>query len=258
MKKFDLTIIYYTANHLEKENPVFANNVKKQLIRAIGDYPLIIVSQKYFPVDDILAQKQGDPPLNVCVGDIGRSHLNIYKQIMIGCQHAKTKYVAMAEDDILYSYEHFHTKVPDKDVFLYDMNKLSLFTWTKPPLFSFRHSRMVVNQLIAPRKMLQEAMEERFARREELNKKGIKDEKFLKYWGDPGRYEKHLGVTVRERDNFMCTCPSIVFTHELAFGYLSRGKRKRLGDLRIIEVPFWGKAEDVLKYYYEERPLPER
>lgn len=241
MKNFDLTVIYYTANYLERENPVFVKNTKRQLLRAIGGYPLISVSQK--PMD--FGQ-------NVCVGDIGRSHLNIYRQIMIGCQHAKTKYVAMAEDDILYSYEHFHCKVPDRDIFLYDVNKLSLFTWTKPPVFSFRHRRMVVNQLIAPRKMLQEAMEERFAKFPDESK--IK----LKYWGDPGRYEKFLGVTVRPRDDFMCINPSIVFTHPKAFGYeMNHGKKKRLGDLRIIEIPFWGRAEDVLKYYYEERPLPE-
>ena len=246
MKNFDLSIIYYTSNYLEKENPVFVKNTKKQLLRAIGDYPLISISQE--PMDF---------GKNVCVGDIGRSHLNIYKQIMIGCQHAKTKYVAMAEDDIFYSYEHFHTKVKD-NVFLYDMNKLSLFTWTKPPVYSFRHKRMVVNQLIAPTKMLREAMEERFARREELNKQGIKDEEFLKYWGDPGRYERHLKVTVRPRDEFMCINPSIVFTHPKAFGYEeNHGKKKRLGDLRIIEIPYWGRAEEMMKYYYEERPLPE-
>ena len=111
---------------------------------------------------------------------------------------------------------------------------------------------MVVNQLIAPRKMLQEAMEERFAKYPDESK--IK----LKYWGDPGRYEKYLGVTERPTDTFMCTNPSIVFTHPKAYGYeYNHGMRKRLGDLRIIEIPFWGKAEDMMRYYYEERPLPE-
>jgi len=171
---------------------------------------------------------------------------------MIGCQHAKTKYVALAEDDIFYSKEHFHCKVPKGDYFLYDMNKLSLFTWTKPPVYSFRHNRMVVNQLIAPTKMLREAMEERFAKYPDESK--VK----LKYWGDPGRYEKYLGVTERPTDTFMCINPSIVFTHPKAFGYeMNHGKKKRLGDLRIIEIPFWGRAEDMMKYYYEERPLPE-
>jgi hypothetical protein len=197
----------------------------------------------------------GSNSTNIVVGDIGRSHLNIYRQMLVGAKAAKTKYVALAEDDILYSYEHFHSFLPRDDIFLYDMNKLSLFTWTKPPLYSFRHNRQVVNQLIAPRQLLIEALEERFARFNELISQGHQEERIIKNWGDFGRYEddRHLGVTVRKTENFMCTCPSIVFTHELAFGYqFNHGKRKRLGDLRIIEIPYWGKAEDVLKLYYQD------
>ena len=66
----DLTIIYYTANHI---SDYFMANTKKQLIRAIGDAPIISVSQK--------PMKLGK---NICVGDIGRSGYNLYKQILIG------------------------------------------------------------------------------------------------------------------------------------------------------------------------------
>jgi len=236
----DLTIIYYTANYLDTENPFFLKNTKAQLVKAIGDLPLIVVSQK--PTERFEGYK--GEYRNICVGNIGRSHLNIYKQILIGAKEAKTPYVAMAEDDILYSYEHFHTKLPVDNMFLYDMNRLSIFTWTKPPLYSYRHNRKVVNQLIAPTKMLIEAMEERFAKYPDLSKVP------LKYWGDPGRYENHLGVTVRATYTFMCTNPSIVFSHPKAYGYeFNQGKRKRLGDLRIIEIPYWGTAAQVLKFY---------
>lgn len=237
----NLSVVYYTSNYLEDTNPYFLNNTKKQLVKAIDGLPLIVVSHK--PVEKF--KGYNGEYTNIVVGDIGRSHLNIYKQILIGCKEAKTDYVAMAEDDILYSYEHFHSQVPRCDYFLYDMNKLSIFTWTKPPLYSFRHNRMVVNQLIAPTKMLIEAMEERFAKYPDLSKVD------LRIWGDPGRYENQLGVTVRPTDTFMCTCPSIVFTHEHAFGYLNHGKKKRLGDLRIIEVPYWGRADQVIKQYHE-------
>lgn len=244
--KDQLTIIYYTSNHLDETNPYFLANTKAQLLKAADGLPIVIVSQK--------PTLFGDNSTNVCVGEIGRSHLNIYQQILEGCLVAKTKYVACAEDDILYSYEHFHAKdyLPPDDVFMYDMNKLSLFTWTKPPLFSFRHNRKVVNQLIAPREMLIEAMAERFKRLEELLARGVPEEKIIKNWGDPGRYENLLGVMERKTDTFMCTCPSIVFSHEYAYGYeFNQGKKKRLGDLRIIEVPYWGRAEDCLKLFYE-------
>lgn len=230
----NLTVIYYTSNWLDTHNPYFLGNTKKQLLISIGDLPLISVSQKPMAFGQ-----------NICVGEIGRSHLNLYRQILAGCKAAKTKYVAMAEDDVLYSYEHFHNYVPEKDRFAYDMNKWSLFTWTKPPLFTFRTNRKVVNSLIAKRDMLVAALEERF------NKfKGVKDEDIpISYWGDPGRYEHNLGVTVRETEEFYSGCPNIVFSHPEAFGYLSRGKRKKLGDIKAIEIPYWGRAEDILKLY---------
>jgi len=242
----DLTVIYYTSNYLDEHNPKFVAKTREQLVKAVGDNHLISVSQK--PMDF------GE---NICVGDIGRSHLNIYRQILTGCKAAKTAYVAMAEDDILYSDSHFNfkrwikPKDYEKDVFLYDMNKVSIFTWTKPPQFSFRSKRMVVNQLIAPRKMLIEALEERFKRFDELIAQGKTEEQIIKYWGDPGRYENLLGVTQRETFKFFSWIPSVVFTHEHAFGYLNHGSRKKLGDLRIIELADWGRAEDIVKMYYE-------
>ena len=239
----NLSIVYYTSNFLDSTNPYFLENTKQQLLKAIGDFPLVIVSQ--------LPTLFGHNSTNVCVGSIGRSHLNLYRQILEGCKAAKTKYVALAEDDILYSWEHFHSRLPSPDTFLYDMNKVSLFTWTKPPVFSFRTNRKVVNQLIADREMLIEALEERFAKVKKRMDAGESEDHVIQYWGDPGRYEDYLGVTVRKCEEFYCTNPSIVFSHEYAFGYLSRGTRKLLGDLRIVELAQWGRADDMLKLFYK-------
>lgn len=247
----DLTIVYYTSNWLEDKNPHFLANTKQQLVKAARGLPIVAACQKptYFPI--------GVNALSVVVGDIGRSHLNIYRQILAGCKAATTKYVAMAEDDILYSESHFHSRQIEKefavhgDVFLYDMNKLSMFTWGKP-LFSFRSKRRVVNQLIAPRQMLIDALEERFKRIDYLMKnEGWTERRVNKYWGDPGRYEDILQVTVRKSVEFYCQVPSIVFSHPDAFGYLNLGNRKRIGDIRIVELEDWGRAEDVLKLYNE-------
>lgn len=245
----DLTIIYYTSNWLDEHNPYFLGNTKKQLLDAAKGIPIIIVSQK--PTDFGITNRT----TNIVMGDIGRSHLNIYRQILEGAKAATTKYVAMAEDDILYSESHFHSGQIAKefeshgDVMLYDMNKVSLFTWTEPPMFSFRSKRKVVNQLIAPRDMLVKALEKRFARLEELYKQGWTEEKVIKYWGDLGRYEKILGVTVQPTVEFYSQVPSIVFSHPEAFGYLNQGNKKRLGDIRIIELYDWGKASDILTLY---------
>ena len=253
----DLSVVYYTSNYLDDKNPYFLENTRKQLVKAIhidntdAMFPLIVVSQK--PVDYF----KGIVPsyTNIVVGDIGRSHLNIYRQILEGCKAAKTTWVAMAEDDILYSQSHFHfwyfTKKEfiDGPYFLYDMNKVSIFTWERQKMFSVRSKRMVVNHLIAKREMLISALEERFARLEEL-RKTWPEGRILKYWGDPGRYEGNLGVTIRETYQYYCWVPSIVFSHEYAYGYeFNQGNKKKQGDLRIVELVDWGRAEDILKLY---------
>jgi len=229
----DLTIIYYTSNYLDDHNPYFLANTKKQLLEAVGNLPVISVSQK--PID---------LGTNICLGDIGRSHLNIYRQILIGAKAAKTKYVAMAEDDILYSYEHFHQYLPQGDKFAYNMNKWSIFTWINPPLFSFINRR-VVNSLIAKKDILVSSLEERFDKF-----KGVKEEDIpTQYWGDPGRYDRELGVSIRETEQFSSSIPNVVFNHPEAFGYLKLGARKKMGDKRANEIPYWGQASDILKLY---------
>lgn len=254
----DLSVIYYTSNYLEKKNKFFADNCREQLIKAIGGLPLIIVSQE--------PTMFGSNTENVCVGDIGRSHLNIYRQILAGAKAAKTKFVAMAEDDILYSKEHFQPyrfiDNMNESTYYYDMAKLSIFTWYRPPIFSFRTKRRVVNQLIAPRKMLIDNLEERFARwpsfceeqAKRLLPKKVDPDHFLKYWGDPGRYEDLLGITIRKTYEYYSWVPSIVFSHEFAFGYeTNQGSRKKHGDIRIVESADWGRADKMLDVFYERR-----
>jgi SAM-dependent methyltransferase len=86
-------------------------------------------------------------------------------------------------------------------------------------------------------------MEERFAKYPDDDKTP------LKYWGDPGRYEKFLGVTVRPTSQFYSATPIIQFNHPDGYDQLTRKLSKRLGSLRAIELPTWGRAEDVLKYH---------
>jgi len=236
MTEPDLTAIYYTCNHLEEVNPYFLSKIEEQLLKALDGLPLIIVSQK--------PKMLGDNCTNICLGDIGRSHLNIYRQLMIGAREAKTKYIASVEDDILYSYEHFHSKRPSSDnVFLYNMNRWSIFTWSDPPIYSFRIGRKVVNALISPRQYIVEAMEERF------NKFPDESKVDLSRWGDPGRYEKRLGVTERNTEEFYSHPPIIQFNHPEGFGNVSWGTHKALGAVRAYDIPFWGKVEDVLKMW---------
>lgn len=234
--KNDLTIIYYTSNWLEDTNPQFLAATRNALIKAADGIPIIAVSQR--PLDSRLWACEIE---NMIVGDIGRSHLNIYRQLLRGARCAETPFIATAEDDILYSHSHFRTHRPPPTRFAYDLNRWGMNTWVKPPMFGYR-ARPVVNQLIAPTSLLIDSMEERF------NKfKDVPDEKVpISFWGDPGRYEKQLGVTVREFECFAAPEPSIVFSHEEAFGFLNHGVRKSVGEFARTELPGWGSAEKIM------------
>lgn len=111
----DRTIIYYTSN---KEDEKFEQNIRNHLVRSAGSIPIISVSQK-----PILLGK------NICVGEIGASNLNIYKQLLIGCEAATTKFVITAEADCLYPPEYFSFTPPvDNMCYRYE-NLWILHTW---------------------------------------------------------------------------------------------------------------------------------
>lgn len=105
----DTTVIYYTSN---REKPDFENKIQKSLLKVIGNTPLISVSQK--PIDF------GE---NICVGDVGTSDHNIYRQMQLGCLKAKTKYVCTAEADCLYPPTgYFDFVPPDENAAYHYMN----------------------------------------------------------------------------------------------------------------------------------------
>lgn len=220
----DLTIIYYTANTIPQS---FYEKTKDALLKAVGDTPIISISHKPMNLGN-----------NICVGDIGKSNINIYKQILIGAKEATTEWVAMAEDDTFYHESHFGFR---PKTFGYNMNKWSIFTYSEPPIFSNR-GRKTLNALICPRLLLISALEDRFSK--------YPDESKIPecYWGEFGRnvYERNLGVKEQPSEIFESEIPIIMFTHPEALSYK---KPKKLGEERLFKLPYWGKAEDIVKYY---------
>lgn len=232
----DLTVVYYTANKIPQG---FANITREHLLLAMGRIPLVIVYQGYGTWENSLDV----PELTLKHVDFIPSHLNIYRQALIGAKEAKTKYIALAEDDVLYPAEHFKHR-PSPGVFAYNKSVWSIYTWVKPPIFSYKDRRNMYS-LICERELFIEAMEERFA------KYPTEDNLFLGNWAEPGKYEKNLGVTERKTEVFYTNIPLVAFSHETALSYQNLGKRKKLGDLRVTALPHWGSAEKVIKLYGE-------
>ncbi len=213
----DLTIVYYTVRKIPSN---FNLKVLEYLAKAARGSFFIAIEQP----ETILP-----------------SHVQIYKNALEGARRATTKYIAFAEDDVLYTHSHF-THRPSPGVFAYNENVWSIYTWVTPPIFSYKGRRNMYG-LICERDLFIEAMEERFAK--------FPDEKTtpIESWSEPGKYEDNLGVTQQKTKVFYSKDPLVAFSHETALSFKNLGKRKRLGDLRAVEVPYWGRAEDVIKYY---------
>lgn len=96
----DLTVIYCSSN---REVPEFEKRITDDLLKKCGDLPIVSVTQK--PMD---------LGTNICVGDdIGVSGFNFFKQSLIACQNAKTKFVISAEADTVYPEDYFQF-VPER------------------------------------------------------------------------------------------------------------------------------------------------
>lgn len=232
------TIIHISEPSLD---PQIAEMCRKQLKKACGDNHIISVSQ--VPLD------LGE---NICVGDIGRSWLNIYKQQLVGLKATKTEYVAIAEHDVLYTQEHFDWTPPRNDTFYYNENNWFVewrreemrgmySRWPKP--------RLALSQLICSRDLLIQSIEERL----QLIEGGIK---IMRKLGEPGAFppkvveaariavsgkphqmqhllEDHL--TKFKYETFKTVLPNLDIRHESNFTGARRGKN------RTYELFPWGR-----------------
>lgn len=223
----NLTILFLTANLVPEG---WAAYQKDTLLEAAGGLPIITISRK---------------PLNWGINVLDtepQGISNIYLQMLKGAKLATTDYVGIAEDDCLYIKEHFHLFRPPLDTFAYNVNRIGLFTWGKPTYFYKRRNSN--STLIAPRQLLIDALEERFAK----YPNGIPD----KLNGELGRpmIDKRLGVTVRKCVEFETEDVSVLrLDHKDGVDTLSRSGRKRMGIARSYEVPKWGKAKDIVKLW---------
>lgn len=222
----DLTVIYLTANMVPES---FTKYQRKVLLEAIGDLPLISVSRK--PIDF------GE---NI-IDDGVKSTDNIYRQMLRAAKLAKTEYVAVAEDDVLYPKEHFTFYRPEKDAFAYNQNRFALFNWGTPT-YSWRNRKSNCT-LIAPRELLIEALEERFAK----YPVAIPEEKVGEL--GRGRIEKNLGVKLRKSVEVFSETSVIQINHRDGSETSQKRRSKNKGPIKAFDIPFWGKAADLIKHY---------
>lgn len=220
----EITIIYITASELPKHFAEYARSILKQ---AIGNASIISVSRE--PLDFGTNILDTEP----------KSLSNIYRQILKAAKLATTPFVAIAEDDCLYHQDHFKFR-PSPDEFIYDQNRFALFTWQ--PIYSWRNRKSNCS-LIAPTKLLIEALEERFDKWPQGTPDNIT--------GEVGRpmVEKNLGITLRKSKEVFGEVSIIQFNHENASEERQVNHRKKLGQIKAYDIFYWGHARDLVKNY---------
>lgn len=223
----DLTVIFLTINKLPKS---WSDFQMEKLKEAIGDYPVISVSKT--PMEFGLNLIQEEEP----------SAANIYHQMLRAAKVAETKYVAIAEDDVLYPYIHFHSFRPPKDAFAYNTTRWQNHSWS--PVYYWR-KRTSNFALISPRELMIEALEERFSK--------CTDEKLNTQGGELGRdfVENRLEVTHRKIITFETHIALVCMHHDYGLDRHEKTHTKKISNLRATSIPYWGDCADLAKKFYE-------
>jgi hypothetical protein len=233
----DLTILYITANEMPNSWTSFQLG---HLLKAIGETLIISVSRKPMTLGWNLLDTSP------------KSYWNIYAQMLRACKFAKTEFVAMAEDDVLYTPEHFEFR-PPSDAVSYNRSRWSLFSWEENPIYCLRQ-RISNCSLIAPRELLIQALEERQTKYPQ----GLPNE----MTGEVGRekIEKRMGVTIHKCVEWWGKNPIVQLNHLTGtdvgeYGKDKTGRRlvKPHGQIQAIEIPYFGRASEIVEHYHADR-----
>ncbi len=242
------SIIYLTDNSLEE---TLATKCRQKLSEVAQEIPIISVSQK--PIDF------GE---NVCVGEIGRSWLSLYRQLKAGAERVKTKYVSIAEHDCMYTREHLDWTPPKDDTFYYNEN-VWLVEWqgNHPELngmySTYWAERRALSQLVCNSELLLNTVSKRLELLE-LDPKMVRRMVFAgepgvslinlesaQYWAKSGK-PVHLQQLLKEyletekSDLFRTEIGNLDIRHKSNFTGPKRGKN------RTFNHPYWGEFKKII------------
>lgn len=224
----DITIIFLTVNKVPQK---WAEYQKEVLLKAIGDTPVITIARDKLDWGSLNLVQTQKPSVS-----------NIYRQVLNGCRYAQTRYIGIAEDDTLYSEDHFKAR-PPQGRFLYNMSRWGVLTWKEEPRFFHRH-RESNSAMICERDLAIQCLEERYA----------------KHPGDSGEFaagelgkekvQRRLGLPRYKTARWHSWYPIVNMHHTNAIDVLEQEKRKTESKSLIAhEIPMWGRAENLVKKF---------
>lgn len=220
MSTHKTTIIYYTSN---REDPKFEKRIQENLLKVSGGLPIVSVSHK--PID--LGR-------NLCVGDVGASGFNMFRQVQIACEAAKSEFVISAEADCLYPPDYFQF-VPPKDNVCYRTHNLYVMPDHRD--YFFHKKEGATHAQIVGRKFYLETLnklfegapkwsvEEKNFPKERLKKEDVFDH--IEYW---------------KTDN-----PIVQIKTHRSMRYYTHSER-----VPIHNLPYWGEGKKVRAQYMKD------
>jgi hypothetical protein len=226
----DLTIIYITNNLMPK---VWVDFQISSFIKASEGFNVISVSRK--PMDLGTNLIDSEP----------QSYWNIYYQLMRAAKIADTDFIATAEDDTLYTHEHYQEFRPKLDEIAYDRSRWSLFSWDKNPIYCLRN-RVSNCAMISPRQLFIDAIEERI----EKYPKGLPNSEI----GEVGRERVELRLKVKRNKlvEFYCSNSIVQLNHINGSDIRQKEKWKSHAQIKAYDIPTWGKAYDIVQIFNKE------
>lgn len=222
----DITIIYCSSN---REMPEFEQRIRDNILKYCGDIPIISVTQK--PI------KFGR---NICVGSkVGVSGFNFFKQSLIACRYAKTKFVLSCEADTVYPPDYFKF-VPEKEDICY-RNK-NLYVMGQHRTYFYKKEEGATHAQIVGREFYKKTLERLFEGEPEWDykeeQKNFPKEKFHKKGEDVFKKQE---IEFYETEN-----PVIqIKTSQSMRNYTNSDRIPR------YELPFWGSGKDFRNKFYK-------
>jgi hypothetical protein len=196
------SIIYYTSN---AEN--FEDKIRSEFKANI---PIISVSQK--PIDF------GE---NICVGDVGQTYLNAFRQLLIGAKKATSDFVFTVEADCLYPEGYFDFEPTDVNkIYSYDN------AWI---LYKGRYFKkdQTHGTLVYGRKYLIKFLEKCLKGLPKWSREKIPFPFYTDHTFEPFTGEPVVNIRTGQGVN-----------------------KKSMHEHRPVEeLPYWGKAEDLVRKY---------
>lgn len=211
----DITILYYSSN---RENPEFERQIQENLLKYAGNLPIISVTQKPTNLGT-----------NIVVGDVGASGFNMFRQVLIGCKEAKTKFILSTEADCLYPPDYFKFIPPKDNVCYRDKN---LYVMGDKRSYFFKKEEGATHAQIVGREFYIETLEKLFEGAPEWS---VEEKNFPKE-----RLRKE--DVFDEIEYYETENPVIQIKTGNSMRYYTHSDRTP-----VYSLPFWGDGKEIAK-----------